>query len=164
MFSKLLSNLLKVRKTTLDKMPLHIQSIKVSYCVPYSLAGVAQYFGLNISKEDVIELCNTHKTQGTSLDNCSKAVKKIGLRFRRIKFTPKNVFDSLSKGNPVVICYATSDKESHFSTIIKVKADNGNQIFYTLNDTLYGRYDIPEELLKYLIKRDGSWTRIVEKI
>lgn len=145
-------------------MPLHLQGTDTAYCVPFSLLGIAEYFGIHfLTTDEMIELCGTHKKSGSQLEIVSKVVKKIGMKFKRIRFNIKNVRKSLEHGNPVVVCYATSKDEGHFSTIIDVRVDKRKNGFYTLNDTYYGRYEIPENLLVYLMYRDGSWARTVEK-
>lgn len=145
-------------------MPLLMQGVDTAYCVPYSMWGIAQYFAIDIDVENVMLMCGTHKKQGSHHDIFVPGMQKIGLKFRRLRFNYPSVLKSLAKGNPVTICYMISDTESHFSTIIGARQDERGLNFYTLNDTYYGRYEIPEDLLKVLMKIDESWARTVEKI
>lgn len=140
-----------------------MQGVKTAYCVPYSMWGIAQYFGIDIDVEDVMLMCGTHKTQGSHADVYVPGMEKIGLKFKRLRFKFESVQKSLAKGNPVTVCYMINDVESHFSTIIAARKDDRGLNFYTLNDTYYGRYEVPEDLLKVLMKMDESWARIVEK-
>jgi len=155
-----------MRPETLVKIevPLYLQGVETSYCVPYSLLGIAHYFRIGIEEQDAIDVCGAHKTQGSHAYHYTKGVKKIGMKFKRLRFNYRNVRRSIEAGYPVAICYMINELESHFSTIIGARRDHRGFGFYLLNDTYYGRYEIPEEILKYLMRRDESWARIVEEL
>lgn len=145
----------------LKRMPLYLQGDN-SYCVPYSLTCVAHYFGIGVDVKDMITLLASHKTQGTQISLIPGALRKIGLNIKRLKFTVPNVAAQLKNGKPVVICYLASDKESHFTTIVKVRTVRGIP-YFTMNDTIYGLREMPAESMKVLMGLDESYARVVEK-
>lgn len=145
-------------------MRLYLQNPETSYCVAYGMLGIAHYYGMSMTKSEMIKLLKTHKTRGTDVGYVAKSISEIGLKFKRFKFNYRNVKRAIDAGKPIAICYEMAKGVSHFSTIIETRKNSRGLNFYTLNDTYYGRYEIPEYTLKYLMQLDGSWARIVETI
>ena len=140
-------------------IPLYLQDPDIGYCIPYALTGIAQYFGIRVSKSKMIKLCKATKSYGCYSPDQLQGVEKIGLKFERIKFKYQDIRKALTRGFPVVLSYMAGN-DPHFSTIIFARKEERG-VFYILNDTLYGRFEIPGELLEYLWKRDESWIRKV---
>ena len=147
-------------------VPLYMQGVDTAWCVPYSIQGVAEYYGLYYSRNQVIDAVKAHKTTGTYMEDFTDGVKELGLKFERLKFNYTEVQKSLNAGIPVAISYQNGKKESHFTVIIDAYKDYRGTEFYTLNDTYYGRINMPVEVIEVLVRKDvnfvyksRSWAR-----
>lgn len=149
--------------TKLLDVPLYMQGLDTCWCVPYSMVGIAEFFGIDAPFEDMIEACGASKRYGADTDVYTKGIEKFGLQFKRLNFTFDEIYWALRKGFPVAVCYMINPNESHFTTIIQARRDYRGMGHYLLNDTYHGRFEMPEPLLIYLKKLEGtSWARIVQ--
>ena len=148
------------------KIQIHLQGTDTAYCVPYALKGICDYYRIDVSKQQLIKLCQTDRRTGSYTEVYSKNIEQIGLKFRRIKFSYASIGRSLRQGVPVAVCYMCNDKESHFSTIVRVRKKRGLP-FVTLADTMYGLIELPMEVLRFLSQSrtvgEPLWIRKVVK-
>ncbi len=142
-------------------VPLYMQGTETGYCVPYGLVGIAEFYGIKVSKKDMIAACKTHKTQGTLKEDYIKGIQQFGLKFVRIKYEYGPIRRALKAYQPVILSFRTSKTETHFTTIVGARKNNRGIYFYTLNDTFFGHIEVPGSLLEYLWKKDSSWSRKV---
>lgn len=153
----------------IQHMPLYLQGKKTAYCVPYSAAAIAHWYGSEHTLSQVVRIFRTSKTRGTTMSDIPKGFSELGFKLKPIAFTTKNVRKSIKARKPIVITYASEKFEGHFSTIIGLTRRYG-MVYYILNDTYFGEYEIPEKLLMILMARDVSisgssriWARQVVK-
>lgn len=145
-------------------VPLYMQAPKTAYCVPYCMVGIAHYYRIKISKKEMIKVCGTKKIIGSFSNVYTKGIEKIGLKFKRIKFNYAEIKKTIKQGHPVVFAYSENVRNpeaSHFSTIIGVYKDKRGIPFFLLNDTYYGRIEVPQYFLDYLWRESRSWARKV---
>lgn len=143
-------------------IPLYMQGTETAWCVPYSLVGVAEYYGIKATKQGMIEAVNASKKTGTKTEDYTRGIQEFGLKFKRLKFKYKEIRKTLREGTPIALSYSSSKDESHFTILVGARRDSRGIRFYTLNDTFYGRYEIPASVLEYLMYlNDNSWARKV---
>ena len=126
--------------------------------------GIAKYYGIDVSRDQMIQLCGSHKKQGSPYEIYTKGIEEVGLKFFRVKFNYRNVKRLLKNGFPVVLTYICEKPYiSHFSTIVGCYKKSGRH-YYCLNDTMFGEMEIPATVLEFLCSINRSWVRGVKKI
>src|SRR5277367_2303605 len=117
-------------------IPLHLQHPDSTMCVPYGLAGIAHYYGIKVTKEQMVKACRTHRTQGTQTEDITRAAKKFGLKLERIKFQFDIIKKSIDQGHPIILCHISEVsgriQQPHFNTIIGARKDRRKMGWYTL--------------------------------
>jgi ABC-type bacteriocin/lantibiotic exporter with double-glycine peptidase domain len=146
-------------------LPLIRQHPNSASCVPYSIMTIAKHYKILLSRKRALKMCGTSNRNGSSYKVYAKGIQTIGLKLKRIAFKFETIKKYTDKNIPVVTVYHIGEGWNHFSIIIATRRE-GHTALVTLNDSIFGRIEIPFKLLKVLYQHDQNkpQTHIVEKI
>ena len=146
-------------------LPLYKQPKESSYCMPYTIKALIEYFtGERYTKKAIARMCHCTYDSGTIIDDGIYVMEKYGLSLEPIE--TKDIKKAIRRKNPVIVCFQDDiEKNSHTSTIIGLKKVNGiDTVFF--NDTYYGKnFTLPLNILEILMNQDlpQNWLMEVKK-
>lgn len=85
-------------------IPIATVNQKYNYdCGPAAVRSITQYFGISITQDELIKLCETGKKKGTHPDDLIGCIDNLGLKYKVMQsMTVKELIYNISKNRPVI--------------------------------------------------------------